>query len=148
MRIQLCTSLAVISQIFDNSYRFFTHFKGFFQESFLISWIFYKINVCINLCMYIIVHKYMFTIISDFDADRFTTMYECGKTYTYIQLAKIPTLSCRLWRVPYDRAFGALIVRSFQLYNIIILQTSKNTCPVVQAVAWSVQSRLRRSYTI
>ena len=31
------------------------------------------------------------------------------------KLAKVPALSCRLGRVPYDHAFGALIVRSLSI---------------------------------
>ena len=33
-----------------------------------------------------------------------------GFSALYSRLAKVPTLSCRLGRVPYDSAFGALIV--------------------------------------
>ena len=64
------------------------------------------------VCIAIIVHKYMFTIISDFDADRFTTMYECGF-----------------------------------LENLDLYPTNKDTYPVVQAVACSIRSRLRRSHS-
>ena len=39
----------------------------------------------------------------------------CINIHAYSVLAKIPALLCRLGRVPYDRAFGALIVRSLSI---------------------------------